>query len=215
MGGQTKTPLEAARAAAEKLMAALAPACEQIAIAGSIRRGKAEVGDIELVAMPKIKAPMQQLDLFGNALPVGPQASLLDAALDELLAAKHIVNKPPTGVDTAPAWGEKYKKSWIWLNDVLGWIQVDLFIVRPPAQWGPVFAIRTGPGDWNVALMRYINKRTSWKQDEGHLKHRDTGEVPDLPTEEAYFERLVIPFVAPNERSEQKLYAVVRKMDEM
>jgi hypothetical protein len=214
MGGQTKTPLEAARAAAEKLMAALAPSCEQIAIAGSIRRGKAEVGDIELVALPKIKAPAQQLDLFGNALPIGPQTSLLDAALDELIAAKRIVNKPPAGIATTTAWGEKYKKSWIWLNDALGWIQVDLFIVRPPAQWGPVFAIRTGPGDWNVALMRYINKRTRWQQDEGHLKHRDTGEVPELPTEETYFERLGIPFVAPGDRSEQELYAVVRKMDE-
>ena len=28
------------------------------------------------------------------------------------------------------------------------WWPVDLFVVRPPAQWGAIFAIRTGPADY-------------------------------------------------------------------
>ena len=38
---------------AENVLALLAPHCERIEIAGSIRRKKADVGDIEIVAIPK------------------------------------------------------------------------------------------------------------------------------------------------------------------
>lgn len=38
---------------AKRHMAELAPHCERIAIAGSLRREKGEVGDIEIVAIPK------------------------------------------------------------------------------------------------------------------------------------------------------------------
>ena len=36
---------------------------------------------------------------------------------------------------------------------VFGELPVDLFIVHPPAEWGVIFALRTGPGDWNVRLV--------------------------------------------------------------
>jgi len=42
-----------ALAIAERVKAQLAPHCERIEIAGSIRRRKADVGDIEIVAIPK------------------------------------------------------------------------------------------------------------------------------------------------------------------
>lgn len=45
-------PAPEARAAANRLIPLLADACERIEIAGSLRRGRAEVGDIELVALP-------------------------------------------------------------------------------------------------------------------------------------------------------------------
>ena len=45
--------LSVAKKIAEETMALLAPHCARIEIAGSIRRKKAEPGDIELVAIPK------------------------------------------------------------------------------------------------------------------------------------------------------------------
>jgi DNA polymerase/3'-5' exonuclease PolX len=45
--------LAEAQMIAENVKAQLAPHCERIEIAGSIRREKAEVGDIEIVAIPK------------------------------------------------------------------------------------------------------------------------------------------------------------------
>jgi len=48
-----KTPYQEARQKADALAAILAPHCERIEIAGSIRREKPEVGDIEIVCIPK------------------------------------------------------------------------------------------------------------------------------------------------------------------
>ena len=45
--------LQKAKQIAERIMAELSPHCERIAIAGSIRRNKPEVKDIEIVAIPK------------------------------------------------------------------------------------------------------------------------------------------------------------------
>ena len=54
--------LEKAKAIAEELKELLAPACEQIEIAGSIRRRKPDVGDIELLTIPKYTTGVNQLD---------------------------------------------------------------------------------------------------------------------------------------------------------
>jgi len=48
-GAKPRFELAAARAVAEELVRMLAPHCVQIEIAGSIRRGKATVGDVELL----------------------------------------------------------------------------------------------------------------------------------------------------------------------
>lgn len=45
--------LSRAKVLAEEVRQVLAPYCEQIEIAGSIRREKAEVGDIEIICIPK------------------------------------------------------------------------------------------------------------------------------------------------------------------
>lgn len=51
-----------ARALAEKVCHQLVPYCEKIKICGSIRRRKKEIGDIDIVVLPKTK-PVK--DLFG------------------------------------------------------------------------------------------------------------------------------------------------------
>ncbi len=48
----TKMPLAQAKEIAAGIVAQLAPYCERIEVAGSIRRGKAEVHDIDIVAIP-------------------------------------------------------------------------------------------------------------------------------------------------------------------
>lgn len=48
----SKLPYPAAYKLAEKIKDALAPGCQRVEIAGSIRRRKPEIGDIEIVAVP-------------------------------------------------------------------------------------------------------------------------------------------------------------------
>ena len=100
----------------------LAPYCERIEIAGSIRRRKPECGDIELVAIPKIEPVV---DLLGETVD---QRSLLD----QVLLDRYTVLK---GKD-------KYKQ--VLVDDV----PVDIFIQPDPATWGVNFAIRTGSADF-------------------------------------------------------------------
>lgn len=62
--------LERAKAIAERLKDLLELACERIEIGGSIRRRKPDVGDIELVCIPKYVAGVDQLDRQIRALLV-------------------------------------------------------------------------------------------------------------------------------------------------
>lgn len=60
--------LERAQKIADELLRLLGLACEKIVVAGSIRRQKAEVGDIELLCIPKYIAGVDQLDKEIGAL---------------------------------------------------------------------------------------------------------------------------------------------------
>ncbi|MBE3038289.1 MAG: hypothetical protein IMZ62_05710, partial [Chloroflexi bacterium] len=94
-----------------------APYCKRIEIAGSIRRGKPEVGDIEIVALPD--GNFEVLDI--------------EIVLPGLLPGADFIKN-----------GSRYKQ--IALPDG---INLDLFLVRPPAEWGVIFLLRTGPADFS------------------------------------------------------------------
>ncbi len=132
-----RRPLAAMRARAEALAADLAPYCARIEIAGSIRRGKPTVADIELVAAPRFTPSPD--DLFGTP------RNALDAYARERLAAgawHHRLDK-----NGHPACGERFKRLTI-EGDA-----VDLFVVLPPAQWGLALLVRTGSADFSAKCM--------------------------------------------------------------
>jgi len=62
--------LERAKTIAEEIKALLEPACGKIVVAGSIRRQKPEVSDIELLCIPKFINGVDQLDREIGALMV-------------------------------------------------------------------------------------------------------------------------------------------------
>lgn len=53
MGKESKRPLKEAQEIADRIVDLLNPHCHRIAIAGSIRRERPLVGDVEIVAIPK------------------------------------------------------------------------------------------------------------------------------------------------------------------
>ena len=59
---KTRFPRAAAIAVARELCEALKPHCERLIVAGSLRRMKQQVGDVEIVYIPKIRK--YQIDLL-------------------------------------------------------------------------------------------------------------------------------------------------------
>ena len=127
---KTKIALAEAQKISAEIIELLASYCERIEVAGSVRRKKAEVGDLEIVCIPR-----RLLNLFGE-----PGDSVLDHRLIELVQSGHLL---PAGAN-----GDKYKKFIVHPSG----IQLDLFITTPE-QWGVIFTIRTGSADFSHRLV--------------------------------------------------------------
>lgn len=167
--------LAQAQELAEEVIAHIAPYCMQIAVAGSVRREAPEVHDIELVAIP-----IPDTDMFG--VPVY-EGTALDAYIE---ASPFPVTKN----------GPKYKKFYYRAA------AIDLFLVTPPAQFGSIFAIRTGPADFS---RRLVTPRNAGGFMPSHLRQKDGAlwngdEIVETPTEEDYFKALGFPWILPKYR---------------
>ena len=81
---KAKIPYNKAYNLAQRILKELEPGCSRIEIRGSLHRKKPMVGDIEILAIPKIKN--MQLDFFGNA-------SGIDTKLDDIITRLVSVEK--------------------------------------------------------------------------------------------------------------------------
>ena len=116
--------LEQAKQIAERWLELLKPYTERIEIAGSIRREKPEVKDIELVCVPRMDS---EPDMFGTLRAYNTlNRYILENAV---YCTKN---------------GDRYKQIVTGVD-----IKLDLFIVLPPAQWGVIFLIRTGSAQYS------------------------------------------------------------------
>lgn len=182
--------------AAERLRDLWSPYCERLEIAGSIRRGKSDPHDIELVAVPKIRSENRQVDMFTVDMV---EVDLLSNALEDKKAQGNIVDR--LDKNGRPAWGPRFKRL------LYHGFPVDVFIVRPPAQWGVIFAIRTGPAEFSH---RFVTSRSlggampaDMRVKDGQLLHG--GQVVETPEEEDFFEAIGLPCWPPSERTLAKL----------
>jgi DNA polymerase/3'-5' exonuclease PolX len=193
MSATVKRPYIDALAIATELEQQLGPACDRLLVAGSLRRKKAVIGDIELVVIPTVKP---DIDLFGE--PVAGQGHSL---LDDVLA-------------TLPIWyyknGPKYKQFLLGTNADA--ITVDLFIVTP-ATWGVNATIRTGCAEfsrWLVTDKRHGGAMPGGMRPvDGRLHF--AGQILDTPTEESVFAALGIDWILPEERTEETVKTLWRR----
>jgi DNA polymerase/3'-5' exonuclease PolX len=173
---KTRIPLVEAEGIAQKIVAILSPACERIEIAGSIRRKRPDVGDIEIVAIPKM---LPVVDMFGATSGVQSALDIFDYSQ---------LGKVVKG-------GSKYKK-------IENGIDLDLFIVTPPAQWGVLFMIRTGSADFShkmVTIRKYGGYLLSNCKVKDGAVWRNGAIIP-MDEEEDYFKLCGIEYVAPRHR---------------
>lgn len=195
MSAGERVPLAVARTHAQELLTLLSPGCERIEIAGSIRRETETVGDIELVAIPRVTAEVAPDGLFGDEITT---------ETDHL--ARVVASLTGSGIVTPdaerPADGPRYSKLTHWSG-----MQVDLFTVRPPATWGVLFLLRTGPPTFSHWLVTEA-KRRGHHIASGQLHLGGLGcpigttpcQVIDTPEEGAVFDALEIAYRPPHLR---------------
>lgn len=175
----------------------LQPFTDKLNIAGSVRRGKTEVKDIEICVVPK----MITADLFGDAKDSIPCPEF--AAIVTNLG--NVVKGKPDGRYMQIALPEG--------------INLDLFIPQPHDYYRQ-YAIRTGSADYSAKIIAGGWKAIGWcGTDAGLRKIHQCSErklpdgkskwIPnhhaDLPpvweSEEAFFDWIQVRYLKPNERN--------------
>ena len=128
--------LEVARA----VVAEIRPYCEEIKVCGSLRRMKEQVGDVEIVFIPKFQMVRVEGDLFAERW-----ADLVEMRLLGMISGGLIEKRlSRTGV---AAFGPKNKL----VRHIASGIPVDLFATKRSAWWNYIVC-RTGGAKNNVAI---------------------------------------------------------------
>jgi hypothetical protein len=125
-------PTDLARRVGDELVAALEPSCERVCIAGSLRRNKPEVGDIEILYVPRIGQIRRPGALFTEP------GSLADDLLEQWLVSGVLAKR--LNKNGRPVWGPLNKLA----RHSSSGISVDFFA--------------TTPNRWFVSLVRVIGR---------------------------------------------------------
>lgn len=185
MSKTEKIPYNKAIVTANHLIDTLRPYCDRIELAGSLRRRRPMIGDIEIVALPR---PI--LDLIGD--PIKPQKNQPSTLLDLFL-----INK---GVNLAKD-GPKMKQF------KYGRYTVDLFLPETPDHWGCIYLIRTGSVQFSKWLMTDAQHQAGLRFVDGRL--HSIGTPLNTPEEEDVFTALNLPWISPTMRDDHKWLEVV------
>lgn len=182
MSAGEKRPWAEVMPIAVRLANELAVVCTRIKVAGSLRRRRPEVGDIEFV----VEAREVPVDLMGT---VGPD-------LDGIRAIVH-------------SWGNVVKGGDRFIQVQLPDGFVVEVAIAEADRWGSILAIRTGPRDLGVEVMNRLKKRGLHHQG-GHVRNAD-GEIVPTPDEETYFALAGLPCLPPEERDDPKALKPIPK----
>jgi hypothetical protein len=195
--GDTPIQLADARQVIGELVELLRPACERIEIAGSVRRGKPEVHDAEVVIIPT------------------PDLIPLTDTLIEYGTAQYALY----GEKRLKRWGNNYR------GLLFKGIKCELFMTNPES-WGYQYWLRTGPGDANTFIMKWLNMphlrapvrfRDGYGWYSRNWRHDGKGWVADdkqrlrIASEEDLFAVLGMPFLPPSERTEMMYKKLTNK----
>jgi len=176
---KTRCPLHRAEQVASEVVNLLEPYCERIAVAGSIRRRKPEVGDIEILAIPKYGGLSCHVNLLDQEILDLMHRGILDFRLSKR---------------GRRAFGQK-NKLMVHLPSGIG---VDVFSTSQEC-WPVALVIRTGGAETNKRIAMAA-LRKGW-----HLRAYGSGfSTPQgdvvCRSERDVFELVGLPYVPPEQR---------------
>jgi DNA polymerase/3'-5' exonuclease PolX len=184
--GKRKYPRADALAVAREMVKWLTPHCERIICAGSLRRRKLEVGDVEILFIPK-RLPMRD-GLFD--IKWFEQTEIAFAAMfgGGLIPKR----RNSFGSET---WGEKNRLA----VHVGSGIPVDFFLACE-ANWFNYLVCRTGSAESNVRIASTAQAR-GWKWNPFGTGFTDEeGNLVRVEAERDVFELLGLPYLEPWKR---------------
>ena len=182
-----KFPRANALAVAKELCAALQPCCERLIVAGSLRRRKSAVGDVEILYIPRFED--RQFDL----LTVAPM-NLAEEAIGGMMC-RGLLSKRASKTGSF-AWGAKNK-----LALHRSGIPVDLFAANEENWWN-YLVCRTGPADSNTRICMAAQQRGwKWTPYGAGFSRSDGGETYQVESEADVFRFVGLPFAEPWERA--------------
>ena len=177
MSSGTQIPYHAAYELAQEVSRELTPIVGRMKAVGSLRRKVMNVGDLEFLVEPHFDT-----DLLGE------KEAITQPIKDALMR-----------FGTWLQGGERAMR----ITDLFGHtgVQLDLYIAHPPAEWGSLLAIRTGPRDLGVICVTEMRRRGFVHREGRVIQIRGRAHMP-TPTEEDFFELAGVPCVPPSRRDE-------------
>jgi DNA polymerase/3'-5' exonuclease PolX len=173
---------------ARSLIEEMSPYCGRCEIAGSVRRRKEEVKDIEIVATPMIETEYVQEGLFTEPVETN--------LLYKWAAKRSGIHWIKPGVSQIVPWSIKPDGKY-WRGLLPQGIKLDLFIADH-TNFGLIYVIRTGCAEFTTALVTYA-KRVGIPSVDGRLI-RD-GQPVETPDEHTVFSILGLEYVEPEQRT--------------
>lgn len=198
MSDKPKFPHAKAMAVAEKIVEALAPVCARIEIAGSLRRKKPLVGDVEIVYVPKFTEVPDARELFPGKLI---RVNATDLIIAELIERGSLARRPKTDGKTF-TWGE-----WIKLAvAVKTGVPVDLFATTQEDWWN-VLVCRTGSAESNTRIAgEALRRGWQWNPSPSgggfrrEAAHDREAEFVRMHSEEEVFRFVGLDYLEPEKR---------------
>lgn len=172
--------LQKAQKLADKIVEALAPYCLKIEVAGSIRRRKENVNDIDLVVVPS--------DLGGFISRLKQNTLPKSVGKENIIV--HLRDRDSTQLDIFVA--KEPEKT--------------LFETKP-GNWGTLLLCRTGSKEHNIFIANLaISRGMRWHPYNGLYRHN---RLIAWETEESIYSSLGIPFVTPENREINTLKSIL------
>jgi DNA polymerase/3'-5' exonuclease PolX len=179
MSTSIKRPLKDAQQDANDFRG-LFPGCyERWEIAGSVRRLKADVGDVEHVVIPKgdkLWRRIEELTRDADNMFADPNAPFV----------KHVY---PNGTHR---WGERYRGV-----DFRSFAH-EIF-VADVENWGAILAIRTGPAEFSEMLVTRLKVGGRLRQQDGFVRYPDNS-IYAVKTETQFFNACGVEYCEPSQR---------------
>ena len=184
---KTRFPYAVGLEVAAELCRSLKASCERLIVAGSMRRRKPDVGDVEILYIGRKETRPDPTDMFAQV-----EVDLADEVVAALI--KNGVLEPRPNVRGSNTYGPKIKL----VRHRGSGMPVDLFKATE-ANWWNYLVCRTGPAESNTRICMAAQER-GWKWNPFGPGFTKAGEVRPMGSEREVFEFVGLPFVAPEQR---------------